>query len=224
MNGGVAILVKTPGLSPVKTRLAAGLGAARAARWHQLAAAAVAEAVARVAGLSAYWAVAEPLAHAGGAWPGMPLLEQGAGELGERMGRVHAALRARHDFAILLGADTPQLDPRHLEEAAAWLDDDAPRLVMGPAGDGGFWLLGANLDPAPADWTRAPCGRADTATGFREAMGRHGQWRTLPVLTDVDEAADLAPMLAEMDRLDHPTPAQSRLARWSRAALAAQRA
>ena len=79
MNGGVAILVKTPGLSPVKTRLAAGLGAARAARWHQLAAAAVAEAVARVAGLSAYWAVAEPLAHAGGAWPGMPLLEQGAG-------------------------------------------------------------------------------------------------------------------------------------------------
>lgn len=220
MNGGVAILVKTPGLSPVKTRLAAGLGTAAAEHWHRLAAAAVAEVVAAVPGLSPYWAVAEPPARVGAVWPGLPLLEQGPGELGERMGRVHAALRARHDFAVLLGADTPQLDPRHLEEAAAWLDDAAPRLVMGPAGDGGFWLLGANLDPAPADWTRAPCGRTDTAAGFCEAMGRHGRWQMLPVLTDVDEATDLAAMLAEMDRLDQATPAQVELARWSRAALA----
>lgn len=219
MNGGVAILVKTPGLSPVKTRLAAGLGTAAAERWHRLAAAAVAEIVSGIPGLTAYWAVAEPPAQAAGAWPDLPLLEQGEGELGERMGRVHAALLAQHDFALLLGADTPQLDARHLADAAAWLDAAEPRLAMGPASDGGFWLLGANRNPEPADWTSSPCGRDDTGRGFRTAMARHGQWCLLPVLTDVDEPADLAAMLAEMALLKRSSPAQARLAEWSRAAL-----
>jgi uncharacterized protein len=220
MNGGVAILVKTPGLSPVKTRLAAGLGTAAAERWHRLAAAAVAGVASGVPGLTAYWALAEPAARAGDAWRSLPLLEQGEGDLGERMGRVHTALLARHDFALLLGADTPQLEARHLADAAAWLDAAEPRLVMGPAGDGGFWLLGGNRNPAPADWMSIPCGQEDTAVGFRAAMARCGEWRLLPVLTDVDEAADLHVMLEEMARLRCPSHAQARLAAWSRAALA----
>jgi uncharacterized protein len=220
MNGGIAILVKTPGLSPVKTRLATGLGTAAAERWHRLAAAAVAEIAGGVAGLTAYWALAEPADRAAGAWRGLPVLEQGEGELGERMGRVHAALLGRHDFALLLGADSPQLEAQHLADAAAWLDAAEPRLVMGPAGDGGFWLLGGNRNPAPADWMSSPCGRHDTARGFRIAMARHGEWRLLPVLTDVDEATDLSAMLDEMALLKHPSPAQARLAAWSRAALA----
>jgi glycosyltransferase A (GT-A) superfamily protein (DUF2064 family) len=98
-----------------------------------------------------------------------------------------------------------------------WLAVAEPRLVMGPARDGGFWLLGANRNPAPADWLRAPCGRADTARGFREAMARHGEWRLLPELTDVDEPRDLAAMLAEMERLEHTRPEQHRLVEWTRA-------
>lgn len=217
MNGAAAIFVKTPGLSPLKTRLAAGIGQAAAEHWYRLAADAVAEALARVPGLTACWAVAEPVASAASAWPGLPLIGQGEGELGERMGRVHAALLERHDFVLLLGADTPQLEPAHLVEAVSWLDSGEPRLVMGPARDGGFWLLGANRDPAPADWLRAPCGRADTACGFRVAMARHGAWRLLPELTDVDEAQDLDAMLAEVGSLEHPLPAQLRLAAWTRA-------
>jgi hypothetical protein len=42
----------------------------------------------------------------------------------------------------------------------------------------------------------------------------------LPELTDVDEASDLEPMLAELALLEHPLPEQLRLAAWSRAALA----
>jgi uncharacterized protein len=217
VSGGIAVFVKTPGLSPVKTRLAAGIGATAAERWHCLAADAVAAAAGSVPGLSVYWSVAEPLGQAAAAWPGLPLVEQGGGALGERMGRVCAALLARHDFAILLGADTPQLDPAVLEEAARWLAAPAARLAMGPARDGGFWLLGANRNPDPGDWVRHPCGRPDTAQGFLDAMARHGDWRMLPKLTDVDEAADLASMLAELDRLARPLPAQVRLGDWTRA-------
>lgn len=217
MNGGAAIFVKTPGLSPVKTRLATVIGVQAAESWHRLAAAAVASVIGGVPGLAGYWAVAEAARATGDAWPGLPLLEQGDGELGERMGRVLATLLAQHDFALLLGADTPQLDPADLADAMDWLAAAEPRLVMGPARDGGFWLLGANRNPAPADWLRAPCGRADTARGFLAAMARHGTWRLLPELTDVDERDDLVAMLTEMERLEQPRPEQQRLAEWTRA-------
>ena len=223
MNGGAAIFVKTPGLSPVKTRLAAGIGVDAAESWHRLAAAAVASVVGSVRGLAGYWAVAEAAHAVADAWPGLPLLEQGGGELGERMGRVLATLLARHDFALLLGADTPQLDPADLAGAMDWLAVAEPRLVMGPARDGGFWLLGANRNPAPADWLRAPCGRADTPSGFLESMARQGAWRLLPELTDVDEARDFAAMLAEMERLEHARPEQHHLVEWTRAMRGAGR-
>ncbi|MFU8895857.1 MAG: TIGR04282 family arsenosugar biosynthesis glycosyltransferase [Gammaproteobacteria bacterium] len=217
MNGGAAIFVKTPGLSPVKTRLARGFGREVAEQWHRLAAAAVAAVLRQAPGLTVYWAVAEPAAQAAHAWPDLPLLQQGPGELGERMGRVHAALLERHDFALLLGADTPQVGPAELIEATDWLAAREARLVMGPARDGGFWLIGANCNPAAADWTQSPCSRADTARGFHAAMERHGGWRFLPTLTDVDEPGDLGPMLVELDRLQQPAPEQVRLAEWTRA-------
>ena len=217
MNGGAAIFVKTPGLSPVKTRLARGLGRELAEQWHRLAAAAVAAVLRQAPGVTVYWAVAEPAAQAARDWPGLPLLEQGEGELGERMGRVHTALLARHDFALLLGADTPQIGPAELIAATDWLAAREARLVMGPARDGGFWLLGANRNPAAADWVQSPCGRADTARGFQVAMAQHGEWCFLPTLTDVDEPGDLEPMLVELDRLQRPAPEQLRLAEWTRA-------
>jgi uncharacterized protein len=219
MTGGAAIFVKTPGRSPVKTRLATGLGTGPAKAWYELAAAAVAAVATRVAGLTAYWAIAEEPADEPPCWRGLPVLQQGEGELGARMARVHAALLARHDYALLLGADTPQLDPAVISAAAEWLSSSAPRVVMGPARDGGFWLLGANRQPPLADWLGTACGRADTARGFLAAMAPHGSWRLLEELTDVDRADDLAPMLAELARLAAPLPEQQRMADWTRAAL-----
>ncbi|NHA13492.1 DUF2064 domain-containing protein [Thioalkalivibrio sp. XN279] len=217
MSVGAAIFVKTPGLSPLKTRLAAAIGTAAATAWYRAAAAATGAVTQRVATLAPYWAVAEDPAASGSAWPGLPLLAQGAGDLGARMGRVHTMLVERHGAGLLLGADTPQLDPAVLARAAAWLDDPAPHLVMGPARDGGFWLIGANRLLDETAWTEAPCGTAETAAGFRAAMAGAGAWLELPPLTDVDERADLAPMLAELAQLAAPLPAQQLLADASRA-------
>ncbi|MDQ3495902.1 MAG: hypothetical protein M3485_10390, partial [Pseudomonadota bacterium] len=71
---GLAIFVKTPGHSPLKTRLAAGIGRESAERFHRLAAEAVA-AVARAAqatppGLATAWAVAEDSALDDALWSG----------------------------------------------------------------------------------------------------------------------------------------------------------
>lgn len=217
MTGGAAIFVKTPGHSPLKTRLAEGIGAAAASEFHRLAAATVAATLGSLRGVVAYWAVAEATPEALGNWRGLPCLAQGEGALGERMRHVHERLLAQHSFALLLGADTPQLDPRSLAQAVAWLSDPEPRLVMGAARDGGFWLLGANITPAPADWLEAACGQPDTAAGFRAAMNRHGRWLELETLTDVDRAGDLPAMLSEFERLPRRLPAQARLVAWARA-------
>ena len=80
MSGAIAIFVKTPGYSALKTRLAATVGTAVADQWHTRAAPAVAEvatAAARDAGAAVYWAVAEPDAIAASAWPSLPNLAQG---------------------------------------------------------------------------------------------------------------------------------------------------
>lgn len=217
-RGGLAIFVKTPDHSPVKTRLAATRGTAYAHAWYRLAAAAVASvagAARERCGLAAYWAVAEPAAR--GAWPGLPVLDQGDGDLGARMARVHAELVARHGCGILVGADAPQLGEACLVDAAAWLGAAAPRLAIGPARDGGFWLYGANLVAPPGTWARVAYSQPRAARDLRAAMASLGEWRELECLVDVDRADDLASVRDALEALPRPTPAQRALADWMRA-------
>jgi len=217
MNGALAIFVKTPGLSPVKSRLAAGRGERYALDWYGKAAVAVAS-VARLAqakhGLTTYWAVAE----SGGldAWSGLPVIGQGGGDLGTRMARVHAQLVALHGFGLLVGADAPQLTVPLLSEAIDWVGAPQQRLVLGPANDGGFWLFGANTVPSLQAWTAVSYSSADTARNLRRSMQGAGDWRTLAMLTDVDHVIDLPVVEQALHALSDPTPEQRELARWMR--------
>ena len=125
MSAALAIFVKTPGLSPIKTRLAQTLGDAAAIEFHRRACVAVAAAAdaATRAGLPivAYWAVAERVALESDEWSGLPRLWQGEGDLGTRLDAVHTVLQARHGTALLFGADTPQLSVELLAQALAAL-------------------------------------------------------------------------------------------------------
>lgn len=217
MTPALAIMVKTPGHSRVKTRLAAGRGEDYALEWHRRAAAAVASVATQLTashGASVYWAVAEAGAHE--AWTGLPVLAQGEGGLGRRMGQVQAQLVARHGAGILLGADTPQLDGESLGDALAWLTSPSPRLLMGPARDGGFWLFGANVSPALQIWESVRYSAPDTAAALREAMQALGAWRLLATMTDVDEAGDLDEVERALAALPCATAEQQVLAAWMR--------
>ncbi len=217
MSGALAIFVKTPGHSAVKSRLAADRGEGYAVDWYQRAAAAVASVVRPVQarhGLHAYWAVAEDSAL--DVWPGLPSIAQGEGGLGDRMARVHATLVARHGFGLLLGADAPQLTGASLSQAIDWLSASTPRVVLGPAHDGGFWLFGANVAPSLAAWTCVPYSAAHTARDLRLAMHNLGEWCTLETLTDADHASDLAAVQCALQMLGDPTSEQRALAGWMR--------
>lgn len=223
-SAGIAIFVKTPGLSSVKSRLAESIGHDLAVDWYRHAASAVASvavAVCDSTGASAYWAVAEP--DGLDAWRDLPTRLQGDGGLGERMARVHADLLLHHGAALLIGADAPQITVDDLQTALAWLDREAPRRVLGPARDGGFWLFGANR-PVPARaWTQVRYSTATTGRDFERALGEHGEqgeWKYLRELHDVDRGEDLKPVRADLESLDAPTAAQLALLRMMRDAPA----
>lgn len=152
---GIAIFVKTPGLSPVKTRLWPALGRPAALALYRRMASGVAASLKPIprAVLTRYWAVAEDHPAARRCWRRLPSLLQGDGDLGARMHAVQRALLTRHRSWLLTGADAVLLDARrHLRPALDWLAQPAPRIVFGPAEDGGFWLVGGNLPLPPAIW------------------------------------------------------------------------
>ncbi len=214
---GLAIFVKTPGFSPLKTRLAQAIGQDAAEAFHRLAAAAVADvakqALAAMPGLVAYWAVAETEALDAPIWRALPRIAQGEGDLGARMRRICDVLRERHGRALLLGADAPQLRTDDLLAACAALDrhDHA----IGPSEDGGFWLFATRIAVPDAAWSDTPWSHADTAMRFLDALG-DAPVATLRRLRDVDTADDLAALAEALCALSGPTSKQAALSFWLR--------
>lgn len=215
MTAALAIFVKTPGLSPVKTRLAASIGAAAALRFHQLAAAATAEvACSCEPWLTPYWAIAEANPAAAAAWPGFASLHQGEGGLGQRLHTVYARLQARHGRALLIGADAPQLTFAALQRALHVLDDPSTPFAIGAARDGGFWLFGGRSRIPRHVWTSVVYSQAHTASDLRQRLSIHGAVGAAGDLTDVDTVEDLPALRDALDTLCEPLPAQQALRRW----------
>jgi uncharacterized protein len=90
---------------------------------------------------------------------------------------------------ILIGTDVPALDAAHLRQAAAALAEvDA---VITPAVDGGYALIGLHsLEPRLFD--ALPWSTPQVLALTRERLNECGlRCFEMPVLHDIDEAADL---------------------------------
>jgi len=180
----IALFARFPHAGAAKTRLIPALGEAGAAALHRR----LVErtlAVVRASGLPfAVWTTGAP-ARDFADWLGesVPLVEQGDGDLGARLAWVPAP-------AILLGADIPDLTPAHLLAAAKALDE-AP-VVIGPASDGGYYLLGLR-EPMPFLFSAMPWG-TDGVLAETEARleSRVIRCQRLETLADCDRPEDLA--------------------------------
>lgn len=189
------VFVRAPERGRVKTRLAAAIGDEAALRVYvRLAEHTMAEAAA-LAGEGVQVRVHHTPADAGPAvraWlGGGPLyLPQGEGDLGMRMADAFA--RAFADGArqvVIVGSDLPALSAGLLRRAFALLD--AHPATLGPARDGGYYLLGLTrrVDGifGGIAWS-TPQVLAATLARFR-AAGIDPP--LLEELSDVDEVGDL---------------------------------
>lgn len=188
-NGAVAVFVKTPGLSPLKTRLAASIGQEAAEKFYLLSGRAIAAVIEKVEGLTPYWAVAEKEGLANEHWQNFDCVWQGEGDLGKKLHHVYQELLKKHDFVLFLGADSPQLEVRHLQEAIHGLEKDP--FVLGEAGDGGFYLFGGSLKIEQKIWQSVPYSQSTTAESLKKELEKLGSVGKLAVLDDVDNFADL---------------------------------
>ena len=192
------VVAKAPVTGTVKTRLGAEVGMARAA---DLAAAALLDTMGACA--AAYGVDRCHLALDGdlaGAQRAGELLEAAArwrvhpqrGDgFAERLLHAHEDAAAAADAPVVqVGMDTPQLSVESLAAAAELLvsADDA---VLGPADDGGWWLLGVGGPHLLAHLHEVPMSTAVTGELTRRALARAGARITeIATLRDVDEVAD----------------------------------
>jgi glycosyltransferase A (GT-A) superfamily protein (DUF2064 family) len=119
-----------------------------------------------------------------GPWlpPGFDVVPQCAGGLDERLADAFARCDGP---ALLIGMDTPQVTPELLTVHLAGHD-----ACLGPAEDGGFWALGL-ADPDPRLLRGVPMSTPVTGAVQRERLVAAGlRVRELPLLRDVDTAAD----------------------------------
>ncbi|HLN16815.1 MAG TPA: TIGR04282 family arsenosugar biosynthesis glycosyltransferase [Acidimicrobiales bacterium] len=183
------VLAKAPVPGRVKTRLCPPLSPEEAA---DLAAAALADTMVAVGRSSARRRVlvvdGDPT---GVVPPGCDHLSQRPGDLGARLaGAFEDAYATSPLPMVLVGMDTPQLTPHLLEEAAAALASGGTDAVVGPAADGGFWLLGLR-QPVPGLFDGVPMSRATTGEALSGRLAHLGlRWRVGPVRRDVDELDD----------------------------------
>jgi hypothetical protein len=201
----VVVLAKQPRAGSVKTRLCPPFSHAEAA---QLALAALADTLAAVRS-------AVPLAHSRehrldpvlaldgrpGAWLDalrveapvtLRVIAQRSGTLDARIAGAFrdATTGSAGSRTFLIGMDTPQVTPEILVDAIDELCAANTDAVMGLAEDGGWWGLGLNR-PAASLILGVPTSTPHTGRDQHDRLTAAGlQVTALPMLRDVDTAAD----------------------------------
>jgi uncharacterized protein len=192
----LAVIAKEPVAGLAKTRLVPALGEAGAAT---AAAAMLADTLAAVRSVGADpWLCFTPAAaraRLSRLAPGFGLLAQGSGDLGDRLAACLAdLLAAGADRVAIVGADTPHLPAAGYRRAFALLEQ--ADVVLGPALDGGYYLVAAKA-ARPELFVGIPMGTDAVLSETWARATRAGLVVAfLPPQRDLDRVEDLAAALA----------------------------
>jgi uncharacterized protein len=204
LNPAVLVFARVPEPGRVKTRLSPPLTASEATRLY---AAFVSDTAAKLKAVDSVvrWYVTPNV----NAFKNMRLVEQEGGvsfhiQVGENLGvrlrnAVQTTMDQGFDAIVVIGTDSPTLPTRLLEEALRHIISPGSS-VIGPASDGGYYLLGMNgVNPAFLE---------DVTYSTRDVFARTrdlllAETGTPPVVLgewyDVDVPADLEKLTADLE-------------------------
>ena len=135
----VVVFARAPRYGAVKSRLARDVGTLETLNFYRTT---LAWAL-RTNGSDPRWetvvALTPDTAVAEARFEGLPVAAQGRGDLGARM--VRALRNAGTRQTVIIGSDIPDITPARV--AAAFRALGRAPFVLGPAADGGYWLIGA---------------------------------------------------------------------------------
>lgn len=199
MSGYLTVMAKQPERGKVKTRIAAVLGDDLAVELYRCAlhdTLALASSIVDVAHVLSYAPPTEDgRRYFEQAAPDFALIPQQGATLGERMTGILAALLKVDSPVVLIGSDSPDVPAELITRAFDTLRGGAD-VVLGPAHDGGYYLLGVrSMQPhlfARIDWSTAL-----VAQQTRErAVGAGLKVVDLPPWHDLDTVDDLQALIA----------------------------
>lgn len=201
----VVALAKQPVAGQVKTRMAATLGAETARELYRCALADTVDLLRAFTEVHRVLSYAPDTVDAHDYFSSLAsdfiLVAQRGADLGERLLHTFQALHAKR-FApmVLIGSDTPSLPRSYVEQALALLDQPETDAVLGPAADGGYYLLGMRAPLAPLfqdiRWSTEIVARQT-----RERAEEHLLClKEVPVWYDLDTAEDLQHLYREVSR------------------------
>jgi hypothetical protein len=209
VRDALVLYARVPRPGEVKTRLCPWLSPAEALALHLaliedsidiMKSAARESGAVPLLAFSEAWEPAEngPQAPLAFAAAGLERLPQTGDDLGARLEGTFRSLLARgHRGVVIFGADSPTLAPAILVSAFAVLGRGS-QVALGPAEDGGFYLIGSRLDPRGLlrgiHW-----GTAEVLKETLAAIERAGARATLlPEGYDIDRPEDLARARADL--------------------------
>jgi rSAM/selenodomain-associated transferase 1 len=121
------------------------------------------------------------------------LIDQTGDGLGESMRRTFDLLLARYEQVLIVGTDVPSLPLDHYKQALALLDSND--LVLGPALDGGYYLIGLKRT-APELFSDIPWSTDQVLRLTQEKARKLGlNIALLPVWRDVDTIEDVQALI-----------------------------
>ena len=214
----VVVLAKYPTAGRVKTRLAAHVGDEAAADLYQAFVRDLARRL-RTLGCRVWWAATPACSRFAALVRSRRCFPQRGRDLGARMDHATRVVAARTGGpVVVLGADAPHIGLRALGAAARTLARGAD-VVLGPAADGGYWLIGLRR-PCRALFDNVAWSTPGVATATRRRIRTLGL-RCTEVATgwDVDDSRDLARLARVVRRRPAEFPhTRAALARLSRPA------
>lgn len=198
----------------VKTRLAHSIGDDRAAEIYRICVEHLATTLSncgdqRMFIVSPDVAAADPCFSRFANWTATP---QGGGDLGQRMMRYFSTARLATDRLIVIGGDCPTVSEARIEQAFTALEQSP--VVIGPSGDGGYYLLGLQgpwHNPLRGLFEEMPWGTEQVMARTRTVLDTLNiEPEILDPDRDVDTRADLDDLLLRLP--DDPASNSLRLA------------
>jgi uncharacterized protein len=184
------VFLKVPRPGQVKTRLAATLGEAEACAAYRRLVVTLLRQLAALENVELCFAPNDAGSEiVGWAQPTWRLTAQGSGDLGSRLNQAfRRAFDEGTQRVVVIGSDCPEVSVSDIQEA--WTALSSHDVVLGPATDGGYWLIGLRTHCpelfADVPWSTNGVLRVTLERSRAAGLRTH----LLRELTDVDTEAD----------------------------------
>ena len=199
MSPCLVVIAKQPERGKVKTRIAAVLGDDRTIEVYRCALRDTLALALSITGVTHALSYAPPTEHGRRYFEhvasAFELIAQEGAAFGERLSGTFARLLARYNPVVLIGSDGPDLPAAFIKRAFDLLQADV-EVVLGPAHDGGYYLIGMR-SMHPVLFERINWSTDVVAEQTRERAAEAGLLLSeLPLWHDLDTVDDLHALVA----------------------------